>query len=119
MQAMEDIARGFEWLAVGIIVAGVVTTVVQGVRLKAAGATPAALYLDTRRTFARGILLSLEVFIAADLLRTVAVEPTLENVGVLGLIVVVRTILSFSLDVEIEGVLPWRKRAADEAAKRG
>ncbi len=118
MQAMEDIARAFEWIAVGIIIAGVVATIAQVIRLKAGGAAAEALYLETRRTFARGILLSLEVFIAADLLRTVAVEPTLENVGVLGLIVVVRTILSFSLDVEIEGVLPWRKRAADEAAAR-
>jgi uncharacterized membrane protein len=47
--------------------------------------------------------------VAADLIRTVAVEPTLENIAVLGLIVVVRTLLSFSLDIEIDGVLPWRK----------
>jgi uncharacterized membrane protein len=52
---------------------------------------------------------SLEILVAADLIRTVAVQPTLENIAVLGLIVVVRTILSFALDVEIDGVLPWRK----------
>jgi len=48
--------------------------------------------------------------VAADLIRTVAVQPTLENVAVLGLIVLIRTILSFSLDIEIEGMLPWRRR---------
>ena len=46
---------------------------------------------------------------AADLIRTVAATPTLENIAVLGLIVVVRTVLSFSLEIEIDGVLPWRK----------
>jgi uncharacterized membrane protein len=59
-----------------------------------------------------GVLLSLEILVAADLIRTVAVEPTLENIGVLGLIVAVRTLLSFALDVEIEGVLPWRRGEA-------
>jgi uncharacterized membrane protein len=51
----------------------------------------------------------LEILVAGDLIRTVAVEPKLENVPVLGLIVLVRTLLSFSLDIEIDGVLPWRK----------
>jgi uncharacterized membrane protein len=51
----------------------------------------------------------LEVLVVADLIRTVAVEPTLENVGVLGIIVVIRTLLSFALDVEIDGILPWRR----------
>jgi uncharacterized membrane protein len=51
----------------------------------------------------------LEILVAADLIRTVAAEPTLENIAVLGLIVLVRTLLSFSLDIEIDGVLPWRK----------
>jgi hypothetical protein len=55
------------------------------------------------------LLLGLEVLVAADLLRTVAVAPTLDNVLVLGLIVVIRTFLSFSLEAEIEGVAPWRR----------
>jgi uncharacterized membrane protein len=59
--------------------------------------------------FARGVLVSLEILVAADLIRTVAVEPTLENIAVLGLIVVVRTLLSFSRELELDGVLPWRK----------
>jgi len=72
---------------------------------------PSITYRQGRRIFGRGLLISLEVLVAADLIRTVAVEPTITNVGVLGVIVLVRTLLVFSLDVEIDGVLPWRKRA--------
>ena len=64
----------------------------------------------------RTILLSLEILVAADLIRTVAVDPSLENVGALALIVLIRTILSFSLDIEIEGRLPWRARAVRRSA---
>ena len=62
-----------------------------------------------RLYFGRSILLGLEVLVAADLIRTVAVEPTLHNVLVLGLIVLIRTFLSFSLEIEIDGVVPWRR----------
>ena len=62
-----------------------------------------------RQAFGGTLLLGLEVLVAADLVRTVAVAPTLENVLVLGLIVVIRTFLSFSLETEIEGVAPWRR----------
>jgi uncharacterized membrane protein len=62
-----------------------------------------------RESFGAVLLLALEVLVAADLIRTVAVAPTLENVAVLGLIVLIRTVLSFSLEIEIEGVLPWRR----------
>ena len=55
------------------------------------------------------ILLGLEILVAADLVRTVAVAPTVENVVILGVIVLIRTFLSFSLEIEIEGVVPWRR----------
>jgi hypothetical protein len=73
--------------------------------------------------------LGLEILVAADLVRTVAVEPTMENVVILGLIVLIRTVLSFSLEIEIEGVAPWRRagmtgaghiaRAAENAGRPG
>jgi uncharacterized membrane protein len=65
--------------------------------------------------FGRSILLALEFLVAADIIRTVAVEPSLENVAVLGLIVLIRTLLSFSLEVEIDGTWPWRRAAAGRA----
>jgi len=66
-------------------------------------------YLVLRQAFGGTLLLGLEILVAADLVRTVAVAPTLDNVLVLGLIVVIRTFLSFSLETEIEGVAPWRR----------
>jgi uncharacterized membrane protein len=111
MQLMDDIARGFEWVGVTVIVAAFVVSLVSAARHLVDGAAGTAVYEVGRNYFGRGILLGLEVLIAADLIRTVAVQPTLDNVEVLALIVVVRTFLSFSIDVEIAGVLPWRKRA--------
>ena len=65
-----------------------------------------------RRTLGRTILLGLEVLIIADIVRTIIVEPTLESVGVLALIVVIRIILSFSLEIEMDGTVPWRVNRA-------
>ncbi|MBL0935183.1 MAG: DUF1622 domain-containing protein [Rhizobiaceae bacterium] len=58
---------------------------------------------------ARSLLLAVELLVAADLIGTVVVEPTIDNLAVLGFIVLIRTFLSFSLEVEIEGRLPWRR----------
>jgi uncharacterized membrane protein len=65
-------------------------------------------YKGYRRNLGRGILLGLEFLVIGDIIGTVAVEPSFENLGVLALIVLIRTFLSFSLEVEIEGRLPWR-----------
>lgn len=66
-------------------------------------------YEDLRRDLGRSILLGLEVLIVADIVRTIIVDPTLTSVAVLGTIVVIRILLSFSLEVEIDGVWPWRR----------
>jgi uncharacterized membrane protein len=65
------------------------------------------------------ILLGLEVLIIGDIVRTIIVDPTLESVAVLGVIVVIRILLSFSLEVEIEGAWPWRRagRRPDEESR--
>jgi uncharacterized membrane protein len=80
--------------------------------------TFAAAYKAYRRNLGRGILLGLEFLVIADIIGTVAIEPTFRNLGVLGLIVLIRTFLSFSLEVEIEGKLPW-KQSAQEGGPRG
>ena len=108
---MDDIARVVEWIGVAIIVVALFLSAARGVIGLRRGVAGAEVYSGVRAYFGRGILLGLEALVAADLIRTVAVQPTLDNVLVLALIVLVRTLLSFSLDVEIEGVLPWRKRA--------
>jgi uncharacterized membrane protein len=69
----------------------------------------AGVYRMIRSYFGRTMLLGLEVLVAADLIRTVAVDPTMQNVLVLGLIVLIRTFLSFSLEIEMEGIPPWKR----------
>ena len=71
-----------------------------------------ASYRMLRQSIGRGILLGLELLVAGDIIRTVAIAPTFTSVGVLGLIVVIRTFLSFSLEVELTGRWPWQSRTA-------
>ena len=78
--------------------------------------TFAPAYKAYRRNLGRGILLGLEFLVIGDIIGTVAVEPSFENLGVLGLIVIIRTFLSFSLEVEIEGRLPWK--SAEDGRRR-
>lgn len=66
-------------------------------------------YKVLRASFGGVLLLALEILIAADLIKTVAVAATLENVAALALVVLIRTFLSFSLEIEIEGVPPWKR----------
>jgi uncharacterized membrane protein len=65
-------------------------------------------YRRYRQDLGRGILLGLELLVAADIIRTVAVAPTLQGVVILGLIVLIRTFLSMALQVEVEGRWPWQ-----------
>ena len=105
---MDDIAKGFEAVGVAVLVAGFTVGFLQAGIAYVRGEERSATYRALRSFVGRTILLSLEILVAADLIRTVAVDPSLENVGSLALIVLIRTVLSFSLDVEIEGRLPWR-----------
>jgi uncharacterized membrane protein len=70
-------------------------------------------YERYKRYLGKALLLGLEFLVAADIVRTVALEPTLLNVGILGLLVIIRTFLSWSLVVEIEGRWPWRATEAE------
>ena len=106
---MLQVAQGFEVVAALILIVGLVFAFVLAARSLARGRDGKTAYQTLRRTFGGVLLLGLEVLVAGDLLRTVAVEPTLQNVAVLGLIVLIRTFLSFSLEIEIEGVPPWRR----------
>jgi uncharacterized membrane protein len=77
-------------------------------------------YRELRENLGRVILLGLEVLIIADIIRTIVVDQSLESVGVLGLIVGIRIVLSFSLEVEIDGAWPWNRwrfESADQATR--
>ncbi|HEY0816853.1 MAG TPA: DUF1622 domain-containing protein [Pseudonocardia sp.] len=106
---MDQVAQGFEALGAAILVLGVIWSVVLAAMTAWRSRSSAKAYLVARQAFGGTLLLGLEVLVAADLVRTVAISPTLDNVLVLGLIVVIRTFLSFSLETEIEGVAPWRR----------
>ena len=99
---------------VGLVIdAGGVVVVVLGIlvavgRLLFRPATAFDRYRQFRQDLGRVILLGLEFLVAADIIRTVAVTPTLESVLVLGLIVIIRTFLSLALQLEVEGRLPWQ-----------
>lgn len=108
---IEWAALTIEMLGAAVIVAGVARIVIKR------GTLRVLTQLDNREAFesykhqmGRSLLLGLEFLVAGDVVRTVALEPTMENVSVLGLLVLVRTFLSWSLAVEIEGRWPWQAR---------
>lgn len=78
-----------------------------------------SVYHTYRKRLGRSILLGLELLVAADIIRTVAVTPTFESVGVLALIVLIRTFLSFSLELEITGRWPWQKETSPAPSPSG
>jgi uncharacterized membrane protein len=110
---MSDVVKAFELVGVAILVVGsVLAFVAYGVRLTR-GAPRLVAFLDLRARLGRAILLGLEVLVVADIVRTIVVEPTLESAATLGVIVVVRILLSFAIDVEVDGMVPWRKAERD------
>lgn len=114
---METVRTWIEWVGLAMDVAGVATIVV-GVlvalaRFAGERADDRGRYRRLRQDLGRGILLGLEVLIAADIIRTVAVTPTISDVLALGLIVLIRTFLSVALQVEVEGSWPWRQPPGD------
>lgn len=113
MQIVEHVGTAIDVIGVTAIVVGAVF---------AAGAAVGRLlcksgdaYRVFRQQLGRSILLGLEFLVAADIIRTVAVDPSLQSVGVLAGIVLIRTFLSFSLELEITGRWPWQKEPANPA----
>ena len=99
-QIMDIVSRGFEVVGIAVLVIGFLTGLFLALRDFMRGER-SGVYRMIRTYFGRSMLLGLEVLVAADLIRTVAVDPTMQNVLVLGLIVLIRTFLSFSLEIEI------------------
>src|ERR1700712_1870204 len=114
-EVMDLVARGFEAIGAAVLVIGLFWSFGLALLVWRRTSDGNAAYQALRRSFGGVLLLGLEILVAADLVRTVAVEPTLVNVAVLGLIVIIRTVLSFSLEIEIEGVPPWRKATTSGA----
>lgn len=106
---IEPIVTGTELVGAAIMVGGGALTLARQTPDLLARRFTLASYRRLRADLGRMLLVGLEVLIVADVVRTIAVEATLESVAVLAVIVLIRTVLSFSLDVEIDGRLPWRR----------
>jgi uncharacterized membrane protein len=108
-EIMEHVAQAFEWLGVFILAAGTLWSFLLAGLAWQRGGNAGRAYSLARQSLGGTLLLGLEVLVAADLVRTIAVAPTVDNVLTLGLIVLIRTFLSFSLEIEISGTPPWRR----------
>lgn len=105
-----SIAHVIGFTGVTVIVIGLVIAGVLLLRdLASRKMTSDDMYRSCRQRVGRGLVLGLEVLVAADIIETVVIEPTFTSVGVLAMIVAVRTFLGWSLAVELEGRWPWQK----------
>lgn len=110
VRVADTVGLAIEGLGVLVITASVLLACALFVRRSLSADTRQDAYTGTRRYLGRGILLGLEFLVAGDIVRTVAVEPSLTSVALLGLIVLIRTFLSFALEVELTGTWPWARK---------
>ena len=113
---MEWAQRAFEIAGVTILVVGGAWAFIETAVARLRGAAPESAFVMLRRTLGRAILLGLEFLVVADIIRTIVVEPTLGSALSLGIIVSVRVLLSFAIDIEVDGRVPWRGAEARSAA---
>ena len=111
---MELAVHGFEAVGVAILALGSLVALVNAGNVMLRGDRPTA-YSKAREGVGRAVLLGLEVLIIADIVQTITIDATAESALVLGVIVLVRTFLSFSLEIELDGSVPWRRA---ETARR-
>lgn len=108
---IEQLAKLLEIAGVAIILGGVVLASAIFVRAGVASRDWRLSYEQYRANLGRGILLGLELLVGADIIGTITAPLTFESVGLLAIIVMIRTFLSFSLETEIEGCWPWQRAA--------
>lgn len=111
--AIEGVGKFVDGVGVAAIVIGIVAAGLMTIRSRHSTSDDYRLF---RQRLGRAILLGLELLVAADIIRTVAVTPTFTSAGVLAMIVAIRTFLSFSLEVELEGHWPWSRNPPSQPA---
>jgi uncharacterized membrane protein len=114
---IEQIVRVVEGVGAGIMILGGLGAFGAYAYQALHGERTQRSYEGLRRNLGRSIELGLQVLIVADIIRTIIVETSFESVAALGIIVVIRILLSFSLEVEIDGVWPWRRQALPGSRK--
>jgi uncharacterized membrane protein len=108
-ELMENVVKAFEVAGVAVLAIGSILALIDATAALRRGERRSA-YQRARQGVGRSILLGLEVLIIADIIMTITIDPTVESALTLGLIVLVRTFLSFSLEIELNGALPWRRQ---------
>lgn len=117
-EVIEAVGTAVDVVGVAVIVVGTVGATAVFLYRLAQRVPLTQVYRPYRQGVGRAILLGLEFLVAGDIIRTVAIEPTFRSVGVLAGIVLIRTFLSFSLEVELENRWPWqRSRSADDGSE--
>lgn len=118
LDAMNTVITVAEWsiavlelLGIGIIMIFAVYATAYNLYLLITSGAKEKIFQEYRLQLARGILLGLEFLVAADIIKTVAIELTFSSVGILAVIVMIRTFLSFAIDMEITGKWPWQNQS--------
>jgi uncharacterized membrane protein len=110
--AVELLGRSLETVGIIALIIGAAAAIYSYIRaIRTSPPSRNDAYRELRQGLGRAILVGLELLVAADIIRTVTIEPTIQSVAVLGLIVLVRTFLSWSLEVEVNGQWPWQRAA--------
>ena len=116
-QAADVVGTGFQVVGITVLVIGALLAFALYLKAVRRRETPTA-YSGLRRDLGKAILVGLELLVASDIIRSVAIDPTFATIGVLGLIVLIRTFLSWSLEVEVNGRWPWQSsRPPQDQAK--
>jgi uncharacterized membrane protein len=116
---IEQLAKALEIAGVAIILLGVVLATVWFVQHGRTRRDWRSAYERYRANLGRGILLGLELLVGADIIGTITAPLTFTSVGLLAVIVIIRTFLSFSLETEIEGCWPWQRRNVQAHTRSG
>ncbi|MCB0176316.1 MAG: DUF1622 domain-containing protein [Anaerolineae bacterium] len=118
LEIIELIGQGIDVTGVVVMVSGIIISTVYFLNSRQRGQDPAEAYQNYRHGVGRAILLGLEILIVADIIRTIAIEPTFASLGILAVIVLIRTFLSATLELELEGRWPWQQPTVETEERR-
>lgn len=118
LEIVELVGQGVDLAGVAVMVLGMIAATWYFLNNRRRGADPAETYQNYRHGIGRAILLGLEILIVADIIRTIAIEPTFSSLGILAIIIVIRTFLSWALELELEGRWPWQQHGREPQPAR-
>ncbi len=110
LEIIELVGQGVDVAGVVVMVLGLIVATLYFLNDRRRKNNFIETYQNYRQGIGRAILLGLEILIVADIIRTIAIEPTFSSLGILAIIVLIRTFLSTTLELELEGRWPWQRR---------